>query len=107
MFSIGHSNRTTTKVLHSKLWCTVNTGKLSANQRLYVTLTGDQKEKRKSPRFAILTISVFPHLAHLQSHTSQPAIHALQKSQITRVLQIECGGYPEVTNGKKGWCERE
>jgi len=45
--------------------------------------------KRKSPRFAFLKISANPHLAHLQSHTSQPATQALQKSAILPSLKKE------------------
>lgn len=42
----------------------------------------DKEEEIKISRFAVLKISADTHLAHLQSHASQPTVQALQKSAI-------------------------
>ena len=84
--SIGNSTRTSTKVLRSKLRWTLTAEQFNAVQQLYSDRTTDQKEERKSPRFAFLKISTIAHCTHLQSRSSQPAGQALQKSAILPTL---------------------
>jgi len=56
-YYIGQSKRTETQILHCNLRWTLTNGQFSADQQLYSDQTNDQKEKRKSPRFAFLKIS--------------------------------------------------
>ena len=69
--------------LNQPRW-TWTTAQFSAARQLCdkKTMTTDQEEKIKSPRFAFLKISACAHCTHLQSRTSQTAAQALQKSTI-------------------------
>ena len=61
-------------------------GRTPLDQQCNWTKTGDQKDKRKGPRFAFLKISATTHCTHLQSRSSQPTTQALQKSAILPTL---------------------
>ena len=72
----------------NQLQWTLTTGKHSVYRQIYSTrtVTTDQKDKTKNPRFAFLKISATAHCTHLQSRTSQSASQALQKSAILPTL---------------------
>lgn len=72
----------------NKMTDTFSIGQFSADHSLYSSLTVDQNEKSKSPRFAFLKISA-THCTHLQSRTSQLTAQALQNSAISQTLNTK------------------
>jgi hypothetical protein len=96
-FSIGHSTRTSTKVLCNKLWWTLTAGQFSIDQQQYGNRTTDRKEKIKTPRFAFLKISACPLVAHLQSRTSQLSYQSFVKELQFATTRLKISGLTLLT----------